>query len=140
MTTVPAFVGGRSAALPVDHSIEPDGLAAANGVSKPALGAAMVQHARITGKVEFRESHGGELLLAAVQKLVRRLSPRGATLAAVLSSPVPLASAAEAEHIAGRHAGRAVQALVQGSRHDGAPGLLPNTVVGLGWAVAAAAA
>lgn len=76
----------------------------------------------------------GAQWLTAVQKLVRLLSPRSATLAAVLTSPVPLASAAEAEHIAGRYAGRPVQALVQGSRHDGAPGLLANTVVGLAWA------
>jgi len=74
-----------------------------------------------------------------VQKLVRLVAPRGGTLAAVLTSPVPLASAAEAEQIATRHAGgSAVQAVVQGSRHDGLPGLLANTVVGFSWAVAGA--
>ena len=81
---------------------------------------------------------GGQWL-GAVQKLMRLLSPRCATLAAVLTSAVPLASAAEAEQIASRLVGRGVQALLQGARHDGVPGLLANSVAALGWVAAAAA-
>ncbi len=76
----------------------------------------------------------GTLLLPAVQKLVRLLDPAQATLAAVLTSPVALADAAQAEAQVVRLASTPVQAMLQASRHDGVPGLLANTVVAFSWA------
>ena len=78
----------------------------------------------------------GDQLIAAVHKLVRLLSPRSGTLAVVLTSPAPLAAAAEAESMATRLAGRPVQAVLQGGRHDGVPGLLANAVLGFSWVAA----
>ena len=80
----------------------------------------------------------GPLLLTAVQKLIRLLAPAGGTLAAVLSSPVTLADAAQAQSLAGRVAIGPVRAMLQASRHDDLPGLLPNTVAGFSWQAPAA--
>ncbi len=57
-------------------------------------------------------------------------------MARLLTSPAPLAAAAEAESITARLAGRPVQAVLQGGRHDGVPGLLANAVLGFSWVAA----
>lgn len=63
MTTAPALIGGGIAAMPAGHSFEPDGLVAARDQSKPDIGAAMIQNARITGQVEYREGDGANITI-----------------------------------------------------------------------------
>ena len=75
----------------------------------------------------------GDQLLNVVQKLARLLKPDRATLALALTSPAPLAQAAQAEAVLAKVTGSPLQTLLQASRHDDLPGLVPNTVVGYGW-------
>ena len=75
----------------------------------------------------------GPQLLDAVNKLVRLARPDSAALLLVLTSPAPLADAAQAEAAVGRVTGLPVQASVQSTWHDDQQGSLANTLVALAW-------
>ena len=77
--------------------------------------------------------------LAAVHKLVRLLNPTQGLVVAALSSPVPLADAAQAQALVAVRTGRPVRALVHSAHHDDLPEPMPNSLLALGWAAAAAA-
>ena len=81
----------------------------------------------------------GPQWLAAMHKLVRLLNPTQGLVVAALSSPVPLADAAQAQALVAVRTGRPVRALVHSAHHDDLPEPMPNSLLALGWAAAAAA-
>lgn len=80
----------------------------------------------------------GEQLGVAAKKLHRLLKPAQGRLVAALTSAVPLQTAAAAEGWLAQTLGVAVCTELHASRHDDLRQLLPNTVVGFGWAAAVA--
>jgi len=74
----------------------------------------------------------GPRLPAALRKVEQLLGPHG-SLAAVLSEPLPLATAAEIETRLAARLGRRPQAALAGSRHDALAAALPNSLLTLGW-------
>ena len=81
----------------------------------------------------------GPQWLVAMHKLVRLLNPTQGLVVAALSSPVPLADAAQAQALVAVRTGRPVRALVHSAHHDDLPEPMPNSLLALGWAAAAAA-
>ena len=75
----------------------------------------------------------GNLLVAAVQKLVRLVAPSRGSLLLALTSPAPLAEAARAEAAAVHVTGRPLAAALQASCHDDLAQALPNSLMALQW-------
>jgi asparagine synthase (glutamine-hydrolysing) len=75
----------------------------------------------------------GASVEAATQKLIRMAEPEAGGLVAVLTSPVPLPAAAAAEALIRQLHGAAASTSLQATRHDGAAGGLPNTLLATTW-------
>ena len=75
----------------------------------------------------------GEHLELATQKLIRLVQPEAGHWIAVLTSPVPLQSAARCEHLIEAALGAKSSASLHSSRHDDLQEALPNTLAAFAW-------
>ena len=75
----------------------------------------------------------GEHLELATQKLIRLVQPDAGHWIAVLTSPVPLQSAARCEHLIEAALGAKSSASLHSSRHDDLQEALPNTLAAFAW-------